>query len=323
MGNQDHGNEPGKNAKGKEKAPDKPDQAESGQEHSNSTLSRIAKSAAALPSASFGGGVTADEIPRVAGSEKGSSSQYGGRLNRAAQAGESSAGLRLGAASGDAIKPRQTQQHISQEEASFSAFLDSTGINQSSPLEEHHKPWQSTSTNPVRMGTTADIQSIAEQEARDGEDVVVLLSTGEELEPDFGLSESISDSDLASLRKALFAEGSGNNTLAVPWDNVLNFIPRYFDRVACSPSVQREHELSVHFGAVDTDDAWRSWVDQWSRVLTDYQDEVWGDLEPLVLQARDDVKRLEEVQPGDKLPRPTALLRLRAILGHLRGPGLS
>lgn len=321
MENQDDGNEPRKNAKGKEKASDMPDLAASGHDHGNSTLSRIAKSAATLPSALFGGAVTANEIPRVGGGEKGNSSQSGERLNQAAaQVGESSAGFRPGIASGDVIKPRQTQQHIAQEEASFAAFLDSTDTDQSSSLEDHDKPWQSTSANPVRIGST---RSAAEQETRDGEDVVALLSTGEELEPDFGLSEGISDSDLASLRKALFGEGSGDITSAVPWGNVLNFIPIYFDRVAGSPSVQGLNELSMHFGAVDTDDAWQSWVDQWSCVLTDYQDEVWGDLGSLVLQARDEVKRLGEVQPEEKPPQLTALLRLRAILGHLRGTGQS
>jgi hypothetical protein len=74
----------------------------------------------------------------------------------------------------------------------------------------------------------------------------------------------------------------------------------------------------MHFGAVDADEARQTWISQWSRLLTSYQDEVWGDLGDLVEEARTEVQRMEEARPDEKPQEPKALLRLRAILGHLR-----
>ncbi len=62
-----------------------------------------------------------------------------------------------------------------------------------------------------------------------------------------------------------------------------------------------------------------AWIDQWSQVLTSYQDEVWGELDSLVREARDEVRKLGEVEQSAPAPEPKALIRLRAILGHLRG----
>jgi hypothetical protein len=271
------------------------------------SLPRMAQSAASFllsgpPGGSFG-----------ASHEKGDSSRVGETL---ARVGESSVQLRPSAQSGVTVKTGQTQEHIAQEEASFAAFLDSGSAPMLSEPSSMENAWQSTVHDPrsraIRTLEPAPL-SVAEQEARDGVDVAALLSGDGDLDQVFdNTNEPPALNDLAGLREALFGEKDGQEyTSPIAWDDVLNFIPEFFR----AP----DNQLSVHMGTSHRDEAWQTWVDQWSRVLTSYQDEVWGDLGGLVEEARSEVKRIEEAQPGEKPPEPTALLRLRAILGHLRG----
>jgi hypothetical protein len=164
-------------------------------------------------------------------------------------------------------------------------------------------------------------RSVAEQEARDGADVAALLSSDGDLDQVFDhTNEPPAPNDLAALRKALFGEGAGHGMSgSISWDNVLNFIPEYL-QAPMAPGIRPGDQLSSHLGTSDTGKAWQTWIGQWSRVLTSYQDEVWGDLSALVDEARAEVQRIEDAKPGETPPEPTALLRLRAILGHLRGP---
>jgi hypothetical protein len=162
-------------------------------------------------------------------------------------------------------------------------------------------------------------QSAAEQEAKDGADVVALLSSDGNLDDVFDhVNENTSQEDLAGLRKALFGDGTDEGTSRIAWDNVLNFIPAYL-QTPSAPGSRPGDGLSMHLGVADTEEAWQTWIGEWSRVLVSYQDEVWGDLGALVDEARVEVQRIAEAEPGEKPPEPTALLRLRAILGHLRG----
>jgi hypothetical protein len=162
-------------------------------------------------------------------------------------------------------------------------------------------------------------QSTADQEAKDGADVVALLSSDGDLDDVFDhVNENPSEEDLAGLRKALFGDGTDEGTSQIAWDNVLNFIPAYL-QTPSAPGSRPGDGLSMHLGVTDTEEAWQTWIGEWSRVLVSYQDEVWGDLGALVDEARVEVQRIAEAEPGEKPPEPTALLRLRAILGHLRG----
>ncbi|KAK4117044.1 hypothetical protein N656DRAFT_764351 [Canariomyces notabilis] len=276
-----------------------------------SLAANIAQSAAALPSFLLSG-------PPAGGlgdNEKAESSRTGELL---ARAGESSVQLRSNTLGGEAIKPAHTEEHVAREEASFAAFLDSEVPAMSSGSGELERAWQSASAvtsipNPTPAAETLS-HSVAEQQAKDGADVVALLSGGGDFDYVPDADEHISRDDLASLRKALFPEESAPGATPSTWDNVLNFIPEYFRGHTAA-----EDDLSTHLGTTDADEAWQQWIEQWSRVLTSYQDEVWGDLGALVEEARAEVRQLEEVKPGEKPPEPTALLRLRAIVGHLRG----
>ncbi|KAK5651748.1 hypothetical protein OQA88_11710 [Cercophora sp. LCS_1] len=295
--------------KGKAKAPDGPleglNRGETQDGDNKGILSRIAKSAAELPSALLNTSDIPSELSRLATNEKGETSRS--REGTTGQV-ESSTTFGTGVPASSTIRSRQAEDHITREEASFSAFLDGTEVQQSTHpdgrgLWEYPQPAQGPSLQP-----DSGFRSVAEQEARDGEDVLALLSEALEPEPYLPLDEAVSERDMSALRRALFEDGVNEGNVAVAWDNVLNFVPEHLREVR-NPNSKPGHDNT----------SWQSWVEQWSRVLTSYQDEVWGDLSDLLIEAREEVQRLEQVRPDEKPPQPVALLRLRAILGHLRG----
>ncbi|KAL2157429.1 hypothetical protein VTH06DRAFT_6121 [Thermothelomyces fergusii] len=225
------------------------------------------------------------------------------------------------------MKTGQVQQHIAQEEASFAAFLDSRDAPMLSEPGDMEEAWQSAAPHAAAAQVTRHMDSlplsVADQEARDGADVVALLSRDGDFDSIFEhVDEPLLRSDLSTLRRALFEnEANSGNSSLIAWDNVLNFIPEYLRTpTEAAPAIEPDDQLSAHLGTVTPNEAWQTWMSQWSRVLTSYQDEVWGDLSALVDEARTEVKRMEEVKLGEKPPVPTALLRLRAILSHLREP---
>ncbi|KAK4128309.1 hypothetical protein N657DRAFT_638762 [Parathielavia appendiculata] len=253
-------------------------------------------------------------------SEKGESS---GAVEALARAGESSVRLRPNVASGETMRMGQTQEHIAREEASFAAFLDSGCAPSLSESHSFETLWQSLGPRPHAVSSITNAKepashSVAEQEAKDGADVVVLLSSDADLNQVFEhVTDHPSQDELAGLRKALFG-GETDEGTSIVWDSVLNFIPGYL-RAQTAPENRQRNDLSMHLGVSDVGDAWKPWIDQWNRVLTSYQDEVWGDLSALVDEALTEIKRIEATEPGQRPPEPNALLRLQAILGHLRG----
>ncbi|OAQ64152.1 hypothetical protein VFPPC_05476 [Pochonia chlamydosporia 170] len=159
------------------------------------------------------------------------------------------------------------------------------------------------------LDTQSTGRSITQQEALDGSDVVELL-----LQPDIANSFPVDESEeltpleAARLQDALFGSGS-----AWPfWDRLLNFNP---DFVTGLEESGRSVEI---MGTTDAGLARSTWLKQWNDVLTSYTDEVWGDLEPLAMQAKEE---LEKATYTDELPDSStaALDRLRLILKHLRG----
>lgn len=281
------------------------------------SLPRIAQSAASLPSILLSG------LPTAAlggGNEKGESSRAGEALARAEH---SSVRLRSNIPTDAGLRSGNTEEHVAQEEASFAAFLDSRGAPMLSEPSELDGAWQSAITVPGPLRATSltgpPLHSVAEQESKDGADVVALLSGDDDLEQVFDhVGETTGHGDLSCLRKALFGDGSDGSTPSIAWDDVLNFIPEYL-QANTAPGVSPGVDLPMHLGTPDAGEAWHVWIGQWSRVLTSYQDEVWGDLSALVEEARTEVRRIEKAKPGEQPPEPKALLRLRGILGHLRG----
>ncbi|KAL2269881.1 hypothetical protein VTJ83DRAFT_2065 [Remersonia thermophila] len=306
--------------KGKEPGPgpaSTPDAGASDVKTTRETLSQMAQSAASflMP------GPLATGL--AGSSEKGESSRTGEALERAA---ESSVHLRTTVANGPAsFRAGHAEEHIEREEASFAAFLDSSDaptLTEPSDLSAVLQPPLSSRHAMVReaVGTWEPVPlSVAEQQSRDGADVVALLSSDDNLDDVFTQDKQsyASMDDVAALQKALFGSGTASENAA--WDNVLNFIPEFLQGAQGLDPASRGNDLALHLGTADPQEAWDTWISQWSRVLTNYQDEVWGDLGELVVEARAEVERIKTAMPGEKPPEPKALLRLRAILGHLRG----
>ncbi|KAM7197646.1 hypothetical protein V8F20_006536 [Naviculisporaceae sp. PSN 640] len=287
-------------------------------------LPRIAKSAASLPSALFSGAAQGGAgLASVGGGEKAGPSRAAQSL---ARVDESFTHIRPNAASSrETVKSVPVHEHIAQEEASFSAFLDSTDpFVPSNPPAGLEEAWQSHThiSEPLRV-TEESVPvplSVAEQQARDGQDVVALLTSWDEGDLNVPTDDRLTPEEMANLRRALFGGGEDSNQgLAGMVDNILNFTPAYLRETGPGADL----DLAMHMGTSDRDETWQAWIGQWSRVLTEYQDEVWGDLGALVEQAREEVNKIEDSGgsiSGQEAPAVApALLRLRAILGHLRG----
>ena len=285
----------------------------------SSMLSRIANSTVGLANSMLSG-TPSSSVLASAASEKGSTSALAAGEARSHHA-EDSAQFRPDFAGGPAqpFRATQAQSHVAAEEAAFSDFLDSTPVFQPSGASQmddatwHMTSVKETGSDPSDLGATT-FSSVAEQERHDGEAVVALLLDSNEHLPDSLEDDVLSPAQRENLRRALFggqpSASAGEN---IDWNHVLNFIPDYLR------DQEPNMDSYLDTGLSDPAEAWDSWIGQWQDVLTRYQDEVWGDLDSLVKEARQEVEQLAQAQKDEPSPETPALRRLRAILGHLRG----
>ncbi|CAK7565013.1 MAG: hypothetical protein SEPTF4163_002920 [Sporothrix epigloea] len=246
------------------------------------------------------------------------------------------------------------QQHATAQDTAFAEFLDGADIDVSLPTEpdiglnegnsDHYSSMESTWT--IHQTPSQTIQEhtslsqpyseVAEQEIRDGAAVVNLLATDgpPEEEPDLGDIE-LAEDEIAALKRVLFGDENGSNNAAYTtnqkWDNALNLIPDfirpnhlgYFEEepgnvTLSTGEATKSRDTQAIMGLSHSSESSRQWLDQWHDVLTRYDDEVWGGLSPLVAQAREEVDRLQQLEPSNMPVESKALDRLRQILGHLR-----
>ncbi|ROT34617.1 hypothetical protein SODALDRAFT_321436 [Sodiomyces alkalinus F11] len=153
----------------------------------------------------------------------------------------------------------------------------------------------------------------AQQIARDGAQVAELLASPDP--EDAGgdaddVSTALSPQEVTDLRRAFFGANSVDSTegtrLTSDWHTLLNFQPDFLLE-------DRSDSIYAHFGVRTVAEADALWLDKWKVVLTNYNDEVWGALEPLAQEARKELGKAGNEQPGRK-----ALSRLRQILAHIR-----
>ncbi|KAL8370971.1 hypothetical protein RB595_001026 [Gaeumannomyces hyphopodioides] len=229
------------------------------------------------------------------------------------------------ASSSGAFRSTAAEAHAAQSEAEFSAFLDGTSVHLPSGQSELDAAWSRAHGRDREwqgVVPTVATNSIADQEARDGLEVIDLL-TRPETEPDLVMEENVSAAEAAALRSALFDSGPGGRVSSVEWDNMLNFIPDFTrpdpGAVPGSANAIKSAESQTALGLPHGPEAEKVWLDQWMGVLTAYNEEVWGDLGSLVQQAKEEVQQLEDLQPGETPPKAKAVLRLQQILGHIRG----
>ena len=293
--------------------------------NSNSLTSRLQKSAAFVASSMLSGPSSNATLNNLSSSAKGESSYTRHGSSRDEQR-HSTAHLRSAAGPVESVRASHSRQHAEAQEAAFADFLEQTDIpvpmQQSEDMEE---AWRASSypalpDTSATMHSVRDPSSVLLQEKRDGDQVVALLSTNDEQLSDWPEEPRLSMEESTMLRRALFGNGVEPETKrdSNNWDSLLNFVPAYIRNESAGRG--SDVELAGHMGTTMPEEASQIWLDQWSSVLASYQDEVWGDLGQLVEQARLEVHELQSVE-GENAPRaPKALLRLRALLGHLRYP---
>ncbi|RGP63822.1 hypothetical protein FLONG3_9790 [Fusarium longipes] len=164
-------------------------------------------------------------------------------------------------------------------------------------------------------------QDISEQEKLDGSAVISLLDDHpDELDAVLlGAHDPVAEDEggvltpdaATKLGKSLFSTSSAFSGLSL--DNLLNFNPEFLNR----SGFEAERERQLYLGTRDTKQARSNWLQQWGLVLAGYTDHVWGDLEPLVVAARKEVKE-SEVRGSQAVSETKALDRLRQVLAHVR-----
>jgi len=183
------------------------------------------------------------------------------------------------------------------KESEFDTFVD--------------RPMPSAAVEVDRVESQLDAPSsraTTGQEKLDGDEVIAIL---EAQGLDWGMSEGVDDilspSDAQRLHATLF---SGTAEYETSWDHLLNFWPNQGRHFSDEHDGWRGHSDGDCFGSRE------AWLKEWKDVLVHYTDQVWGDLGPMTIQARDELDMQAEIKSP---PQLEALGRLRMILLHLRG----
>lgn len=330
--------------KGKDVAPESgssppvatPGQQSDPPEGTRSLVARIADSGSSLASSFFSSRPGAEDLTQYAagGSGKAGPAQQQGYATRTlGEASSSGYQPRVeDARSGAVFRPGHVQEHVAQQEAAFSEFLDGADPMELAPglasdslqtLDSDNVFDQLRRQGEVMRATAEHAgRDISHQEADDGAAVVDLLSRYEEEPPDYDQDPSLSEKEIEQLRTALFgdAQGGSGKSPALDWDHALNFIPDFVRPDQSGDlNMEKAEETYSALGVTHSPEASRIWVEQWEDVLSRYTDEVWGDLTPLVRTAQKELQELEKPrEPEAELPSTKALSRLRQILGHVR-----
>lgn len=304
--------------KGKGKAQGGSDEEATERAVSDSILSRLGQSATALSKSVVQGAPAVNDLANLAFSEKSGPSSSS---SKAGTLGESTSRAAASSISGvGAFRSEHTNAHVAAEEAAFSDFLDGTNVFVPTDPIGLEKAWYTaTSANMKPMiSPSGHESSVAEQQKRDGNEVVQLLSQLDEDMPEYDGQVILSEPELRNLRQALFEDGSPSQISASDWNSMLNFVPDFLRSHEDSHGMPEASESSyMTLGVTDTAEAGQLWLNEWNRVLTGYNDEVWGDLGDLVQQARTELQNIQDGQDG-QTQDPVALRRLRTVLHRVR-----
>lgn len=314
---------------------------------SDSVLNRVAASAIGLTRSAFGA-TNSNEVKDSAAAALATSGKGQGQPSSSGHGSvwaESSQTSRQQPSQGAQQPGRQVfrsshqEQHTASAEAEFSSFLD--GIDTFGPsTEDGTRPvLNDEDTEAFGSAPTAQVsghnsepyqfRSVEEQESRDGEAVLDILSERRQ-EVDYFAPQNIEDeieewrltddqtAKIQALVKDLFPSSDMHTGTDV--SHPLNLQPDTFRSSDMSTWLPDEYaqESYSQFGQVlPQEEASRLWIEQWEGVLTRYADEVWGGLLPLVREAREEIEEIKKAEdPVDH--RPKALRRLGQVLAHFR-----
>ncbi|KAK1598084.1 uncharacterized protein LY79DRAFT_587176 [Colletotrichum navitas] len=293
------------------------DDSQSGPSFAN----RLATSAASLSRAALEGRPNAEAIRNAAAAKayaqaEASTSSNQGSVNRD-QAATYRGGDNYDTGIGSAFSSsRHSTTAGEQQYEGFKGAQPALDISVQLQIPDEAQHGLAGSTNTSHNSHFLRIRSdVNEQEARDGQQVIDLLTAPDELddlEAIDNLHSFVSLREEESLRKALFS-GSGDGP-ASNWTTLLDFQPNFLQEGNIA-------ELLQHFGVTDPQQAKAMWIDSWADVLATYTDQVWGDLGFLAREAQKEINEAREqgtattADPGGM----QALRRLQQILAHVRG----
>jgi hypothetical protein len=330
-----------------------PRSPERSSQNSNSMLERVTASAAGLAHSAFtvpSSNELTDRASAVS-ARSGKESQVGGSSSTAfAESSRASHQPTLSTLQGQSpasIRAGHRGEHIQNAEAEFSSFLD--GIPSfTASLESHNgadlAPGLWVDKSREGGGITTDTfqngiihrehTSVDEQQRHDGDEVLAILSDPYATVDDFDtlaledetVDWNLTDEQISRIRaimNELFPMVQPHREPQA--DHALNLVPDMLSTTSSFASVTirdtKSEDSDLYYGQnIPQDTARQMWMDQWEAVLTRYTDEVWGDLLPLVVEAREEVQALKDKPGGPTTEQPKALRRLQLVLDHLRIP---
>jgi hypothetical protein len=329
---------------------DKPSVNEPPLHSSSSILERVTASATGLAQSAFAT-PTSNELSDAASAaltSTGKGRQVGGNSGSWAESSRANQQSALPTVQGQSlpsIRAGHREEHIRDTESEFSSFLD--GIDSFTPsfepyskadLSSHGQaldilPEHANGVTDTRRDQDGEIQynTVDEQQQHDGDAVLSILSypsaITDELEAlsmeEENFNWDLTDQQISRLR-ALMDENfpPPNQHISMPVEHPLNLVPNIVSTPTSEPVPYIDatlEERSMYFGPeVPRNTARQMWMEQWEGVLTRYTDEVWGNLLPLVMQARRDIKAIKVDCPGTSIEQSKALRRLRMVLSHVR-----
>lgn len=181
---------------------------------------------------------------------------------------------------------------------------------------------------PTILGTAQPTSSLdgkrrstrPEPDDRDGAEVVALLS-----DPTFSVDDDPADAWVYDFSKPTDTDKVLSNTRTRPDAVESPGDPAMVNPLDLIPDFRHDLEGRVPFSSTQDDDRWPSphsidfsnagSIQPWLDILHRYQDEVWGDMLPLVVEAREEIRIANANGQGALRDRP-AIRRLGMLLGH-------
>lgn len=236
------------------------------------------------------------------------------------------------------------EEHIKDAESEFSSFLDSTDPFTASQPNGLVDPFQVQATDRQVEVDNSEVDkrhnrtrptsysTVSEQQLHDGDAVLSILSNTstnvDELEAlqveEEAINWNLTDRQVSQLRTIvdqIFPPAHSHISMSA--EHPLNLLPAVVSTSENSLSLPtmdtNPEEAYLYFDRDVPQGAVRKmWMDQWEGVLTRYTDEVWGNVLPLVTEAREEINAMKENPPGRTFEQPKALRRLGMVLNHVR-----
>lgn len=311
-----------------------------------SAFSKIISSAAGLANSAVSA-PSSNEVSDARGAflgESAKSLQIGTNSNTSSWAESSNSGgqtVRSSAAEPPRFRNGHEEHHVQHMESEFSSFLDS--IDPMVPLQDVASTSErafstngadsfvSLQDNFLQNAMRVDSEhvdhrliahwTVEQQERRDGEEVLAILGNPSVWDEDVESHKELDNYDLhltpeqvskiRSVTGKIFPPATLHATPSA--DHPLNLRPN----LDISPTTATTYgdESRLFLGPDDgIQETWKALMNDWDNVLTAYTDEVWGDLSPLVKEARQEIETIVDGHGVSETPK--ALRRLRLILSH-------